>query len=305
MVVSVGINFSHHPETRKPTADGGVAIAIDGELRFACAEERISRHKYDGGYRRSLAFGLQSLGLTADDIDVVGLVGFGTLAGGELPDWQEEELRSVIGPRAQIQYCNSHHAGHAWSAIGQLSVQDALVIVIDHTGSTIEQAPSGLLDDARCEQTSYFLWRDRKLTLIARNHDGFGEVGYGRFYSKVTRYVGFTSYQDAGKLMGLAPFGVSARVGDVPEAYEPVPGGESTTITNNKFSEDGIADLTEWLHANGAGADYLEAWPVGKVTTEGADLAAWAQRSLETSVLRQAEPWRGRVELGAKRLALP
>ena len=54
MTVVVGINMSNHPETGKPTADGGVAIAIDNVVRYACAEERVRRWKDDGGFQRSL-----------------------------------------------------------------------------------------------------------------------------------------------------------------------------------------------------------------------------------------------------------
>ncbi|HEY4558269.1 MAG TPA: carbamoyltransferase C-terminal domain-containing protein [Enteractinococcus sp.] len=289
MAVFVGINLSHHPETGRPTADGGVAIAIDGVLRYACAEERVSRSKYDGGFQRSLHNGLTALGLTAADIDVVGLVGFGQQVDSQLPDALIEEVRAEVGTHARILYCSSHHEGHAWAAIAQLTISDALIVVIDHTGNIIEPA-SGEVDDSRAEQTSYYLWRNESLELVSRDHDGPGEVGYGRFYSKVTRYVGFGSYHDAGKLMGLAPFGIAERIGPIPEAYRTVGGSEVTTITDDIFSEDGLADLSEWLRAHGAHRAYLESWPLADITAEGADLAAWGQRSLESSVLRRVLP---------------
>lgn len=289
MAVFIGINLSHHPETGKPTADGGVAIAIDGVLRYACAEERVSRSKYDGGFRSSLHNGLAALGLTAEDIDVVGLVGFSQQVGAELPGALVEEVRAEVGSHARLLYCSSHHEGHAWAAIAQLAISDALVIVIDHTGNIIEP-PSDKLDDFRAEQTSYYLWRDEKLELIARDHDGPGEVGYGRFYSKITRYVGFGSYHDAGKLMGLAPFGIAERIGSIPQAYESVAGSEVTAITDDVFSEDGLVDFSEWLRAHGARRAYLEAWQLTDITAEGADLAAWGQLSLESSVLRRVRP---------------
>lgn len=289
MGIFVGINLSNHPETGLCTSDGGVAIAIDGVIRYACAEERVSRSKYDGGFQRSLSNGLAALGLTPDDIDAVGLVGFGQQVTAPLPDFLEAEVRAQVGPKPPIFYCASHHEGHAWAAIGQLTLHDALIVVIDHTGSVITPAADGRLDNASCEQTSYYLWRDDELELVGRDHDGPSEVGYGRFYSKVTRYVGFGSYHDAGKLMGLAPFGVVGRVGS-PMAYKSIDGAEVTAITNEAHSEDGLADLSEWLGTGGARPEYLTAWSMADITAEGADLAAWGQYSLNVSVLRRVQP---------------
>lgn len=289
MAVTVGINLTHHPETGLPTSDGGVAIAIDGVVRYACAEERISRSKYDGGFRCSLHNGLAALDLSVEDIDLVGLIGFGQEVDAELPSPLVNEVRSEVGSSARLVYCSSHHEGHAWAAIAQLAIDDALVVVIDHTGSILESANHGL-DNARVEQTSYYLWRDDNLKLVARDHDGPGEVGYGRFYSKVTRYVGFASYHDAGKTMGLAPFGIAERIGQIPSAFESVGGLEITSITDDIYSEDGLVDLSEWLTRNGARRPYLKSWNLGDITAEGADLASWGQRSLESSVLRRLRP---------------
>ena len=289
MTVVVGINMSNHPETGKPTADGGVAIAIDNVVRYACAEERVSRLKYDGGFQCSLHNGMDALGITADAIDVVGLVGFGQQVGAELPSYLANEVRAEVGQQARLVYCSSHHEGHAWAAIGQLSLKDALVVVIDHSGSVIESAKGGL-DGARVEQTSYYLWRDNCLKLVSRDHDAPGEIGYGRFYSKVTRYVGFGSYHDAGKMMGLAPFGATERIGLIPLAFESKEGRETTAVTDDVYSEDGLVDLATWLRDHGSTHPYLKAWDFGDITAEGADLAAWGQLSLESSVLRRVRP---------------
>lgn len=290
MTVVVGINLSHDPESYLPTADGGVAIAIDGVVHYACAEERISRSKYDGGFSSSLQVGLQTLGLARQEIDLVGIVAFGQNVDKTLPCKLIDEVRAEVGLHPQLAYCHSHHEGHAWSSIGQLGVKDALIAVLDHTGSIIDSDSIGL-NGARAEQTSYYLWRNEKLVLVARDHDGPDEVGYGRMYSKVTRYVGFDSYHDAGKLMGLSSFGNASRIGDIPHAYYCSRGAsEVTSITDDLYSADGLKDLSQWLGDNGAKLSYQHPWQRGNITAEGADLASWCQHSLETSVLRRIQP---------------
>ena len=112
-----------------------------------------------------------------------------------------------FGSNIPIHYIESHHECHAMSAASQCSFDEALIAVIDHTGNLIGPQTSEFLEENRAEQTSYFLLRDGKLKLVARDHDDFSDAGYGRMYSDVTMYLGFKSYLEAGKTMGLAAFG--------------------------------------------------------------------------------------------------
>ena len=57
------------------------------------------------------------------------------------------------------------------------------------------------------ERTSLFLGRGARIEPIRRYHDGPAELGLGAAYNYFTRWIGYPSYQDAGKVMGMAGHG--------------------------------------------------------------------------------------------------
>lgn len=286
MQISVGINISYFYEEDALMADGGVSIAKNGEVVFAMAEERASGKKYDGGFRTALRQGLDYLGITGEDVDLVGVVGFAEDASADLPPHLEQMVRAEVGTNPVIRYCKSHHAAHAWTAVTQGGSSNALVMVADHTGNILEYSEDRLLDSSCVEQTSYFLWNGVELQLLDRDHDTSGALGYGRFYSKITKYVGFDSYQDSGKMMGLAPFGRPAEFG-FPEAYSSVNGSEVSEIDHAAVSDDGLGDFTAWMSSKSNGETVPSANTSGEFRQEHADMSYWAQDVLEKSVIRK------------------
>ncbi|MFP5490946.1 MAG: carbamoyltransferase C-terminal domain-containing protein [Bacteriovoracia bacterium] len=107
----------------------------------------------------------------------------------------------------------SHHLAHAWAALAFAPFETGLIIVLDGAGSPKDQAASV----KSYEYLSLFQWKDRKLELLDKKFLEFIESkvpgqtfseGIGIFYEKASEYI-FNNKTEAGKVMGLAPFGKS------------------------------------------------------------------------------------------------
>jgi len=279
--VALGVHCSIQPDGRY-TADGNVAVLVNGEPRFAVAQERVTRRKYDGGFAEAARYTLDRLGLTTGDVDAVAVSTFGR------PDRQDDEeqaavgrtVAAALGTSAPCHVVASHHLAHAALAAATATQDRALVAVIDNEGSILGRRQHADLWRHGLERTSYYVLDEDRLTLVARDHAGPGEVGYGKAYSKVTRYVGFRSYQQAGKTMALAAFGERRRFGSV-RLFEADAAGIPRTRLRN--SEDGLRDLAEFFRDAGRPLPPPRG-PGEPLDSALVDLAAWCQAELETSV---------------------
>lgn len=279
--VVLGIHFSAGPGNR-PTADGNVAVVVDGRPAFAIAQERVTRQKYDGGFLEAAQYALKAVGISLADVDVVAISTFGRpdVAGDAEHIDVARTVRSDLGEGPQYHVVPSHHLTHALSAATQSPYERALVAVIDDEGSILGPRCDPVVWRHRMERTSYYLRAGDALTLVARDHDGPGEVGYGKAYSKVTRYVGFGSYQESGKTMALAAFGSRRAFGDL-RLFRPDPDGRTRTTMRN--SEDGRQDVADFFAE--AGVLLPPARAAGApLHPLHIDLAAWCQAELEESV---------------------
>ena len=68
------------------------------------------------------------------------------------------------------------------------------------------------INNVEIELFTFDLYENGDLTLVAQDHTHPKDQGYGRFYGDVTCYLGFNSYRESGKTMGLASFGNSERL---------------------------------------------------------------------------------------------
>ncbi len=106
-----------------------------------------------------------------------------------------------------------HHLSHAWSSIAFAPFEQCLILVLDGAGSP-EQVD---VEKKHHEYLSLFLWQDRNLKLFDKKFLQFKESrvpgqtfseGIGIFYEKASEFI-FNNKTEAGKVMGLAPFGTS------------------------------------------------------------------------------------------------
>lgn len=209
----LGINSSGYHES-------SVCLLQEGQVIFACAEERLSRIKQDKRFPKlAIAACLDSLGLKPEEIDHVAfsfphglsasqhdlkllLSGQWPLSRTRLEKWgtgaltalrhkggEVDYLRCYPKPRGRFHHV-SHHLAHALSSYGMSEYDEAAVLVIDGRGSY--------------EATT--VWHaqgdDLKLLLTYEYPNSLGV-----FYAGMTQMLGFAPMSDEWKVMGLAAFG--------------------------------------------------------------------------------------------------
>lgn len=205
MVSIAGLNIA---DTRhgQPLQDGGCAIVEDGEVVVAVSEERITREKYAPGFRHSLDYCLEYVDQPIEDIDyfVVSNCSDRPLTQDFLDRYLEE--CSVDVPEDKLVINASHHLSHAASAFYGSPFDESIVLVIDNNGNVLR----GDYENPKfngLERTTAYVGRDGEIELFRRYHDDCSQLGFGAVYKYVTLYLGFESYKDAGKVMGLASYG--------------------------------------------------------------------------------------------------
>ena len=202
---SIGINIG---ETRQGLKlnDGGCALVEDGLPVVAIAEERLTRKKYDGGFVNSLKYCLEASRNNINDVDVFV---FSNCCDEPLDVRHLKKIlrkNQVSIPERKIVLNQSHHLSHAFSAFFASPFKEAMILVADNEGNILEKNdPRYWLN--RLERTSIYYGKDNKINLFYCLHDGFKEIGLGAAYNYFTQWIGFRSYQEAGKTMALASFG--------------------------------------------------------------------------------------------------
>jgi carbamoyltransferase len=207
----MGMNLGH---------ERSVAIAKDGEIVVAIEQERLDRHKYSPGYMlhapgvaaqmqipaEAMRYCLDTCNITLSDL---------TTITANMPghDCAPDILRRVLPAEIidKVMRIPSHHLAHAYSAYWPSGFDQALILAVDATGSTTS---------AHCTE-SYTLYEGRGQTIttlhsemVAAHLAQLSTLGF--VYEYITRKAGFVTqvgdkiqHAEAGKLMGLAPFGKS------------------------------------------------------------------------------------------------
>ncbi|MDT9683059.1 carbamoyltransferase C-terminal domain-containing protein [Streptomyces sp. TRM76323] len=214
----LGINLSH---------DRAACLLRDGRIVAAVEEERLDRLKHSEGFiihghfeklskvlpMKAITYCLDAAGIGIDDVDVV--VGNRPLGDEarerilrELPIRDKSKVHSLPMP--------SHHLTHAYAGYLASPFDEAAVLVVDGVGSKVPGT-------GRIEKHTIF---DGDGTSLRRVHaetfpEDWSEVGLGLFYSFFSAKLGFVTrwghptfgdfgcggYTEAGKTMGLAPYG--------------------------------------------------------------------------------------------------
>jgi carbamoyltransferase len=211
-MLTLGINYGLH--------DSAAAIACDGRVVFAIAEERLSRKKHDGGFPvLAIRAALDHVGAKLADLDEVtfGWQSFGATRAADLRNYLTRAHPMRLGDilRAQSigwldEYRNNderlfrryfglpktglkridHHYAHALSSYPVSGFDEATVVVVDGRGAW--------------EATSIWHGQGGKLRLV---HMVRWPNSIGLFYAQFTAWLGFERFADEWKVMGLAPYG--------------------------------------------------------------------------------------------------
>ncbi|MGW6912692.1 carbamoyltransferase family protein [Kitasatospora sp. NPDC054939] len=214
----LGINLSH---------DRAACLVQDGRIVVAVEEERLDRLKHSEGFiihghfeklskvlpMKAITYCLDAAGIGLDDVDLV--VGNRPLGDGardlilrELPIRDKSKVHSLPMP--------SHHLAHGYAGYLASPFEEAAVLVVDGVGSRLPGTD-------RIEKHTILDGQGTSLKAVhsATFPTDWSEVGLGLFYSFFTAKLGFVTrwghptfgdfgcggYTEAGKTMGLAPYG--------------------------------------------------------------------------------------------------
>jgi carbamoyltransferase len=206
----LGLNMFH--------ADASAAIVVDGEIKFAVAEERLNRHKHFGGFPAlAVKACLDAVGARIADIDhvAVGQDGDANLAKkvqyalanpSKILNFirlrqRKESMRDVRSLLAKALDADSsalrfqehhieHHIAHIASAYYCSPWEEAAGFSYDGSGDFVSTMM------ARCE--------GNEIEVLDRV---FLPHSLGSLYTMICEFIGYSKYGDEGKVMGLAPYG--------------------------------------------------------------------------------------------------
>jgi len=209
--------------------DGSACLLKDGRICVAIEKERITRRKHAGGNDTdAIKYCLDFEGISVRDLDlVVQNANFGMVEQGN-SWWGGPRVFDENVPMVTI----SHHLAHAYSAIGTAPFDEMTVLTIDGCGNSMDDCidvdqgvalenPPAHLRHLYFEKDSYYQFAGNKLTTVVKDFSewGTGIKGYpmhptttrhsiGGLYLAASMYV-FSGFEDPGKLMGLAPYGMA------------------------------------------------------------------------------------------------
>lgn len=279
----LGIGSSRH--------NGAVCLLRGNRVAAAVQEERLTRMKrarHPAGLASlAVQYCLDTAGITANDLSAIGVCRLSHSPSNE-DVRQSPQLRTIAGrvPVTNI----SHHLGHAVAVFATSGFESATVVIADGRGSpacqldateaaAIHAQQRGRLDldDPRvCETLTFYHAQGAKLTAIEKHIGRASEQRPGRMRSLFSLGALFhcagsqvfgEPLDGAGKLMGLAPFGVPN-----------IPISDFFSIEGDEFIySEAVCD--RFVHD--------DRWPAR--SKEYADLAASTQCALEEAILYVAK----------------
>jgi carbamoyltransferase len=258
--------------------DGSACLLKNGRIAVAIEKERVTRTKHDGqNDAAAIRYCLDAAGITINDVDlVVQNANFGMFEYGS--DWFAGPRSFPAGlPIKSI----SHHLAHAYSAVGPCPFEEAAVLIIDGCGNaldecidlqgaTIPEEPPPELRGIYFEKDSYYSFDGKSVQPRYKDFSCWGTAirGYplhpsttrhsiGGLYLGASMYA-FNGFEDAGKLMGLAPYGrpgvhdfpiFDLRDGRVFVRYDWMPQFQQPARSTAEFKANfqHYADLAYWV----------------------------------------------------------
>jgi len=206
----LGLNMFH--------ADASAAIVVDGEVKFAVAEERLNRHKHFGGFPAlAIKACLEAVGAKISDVEHVAVgqdrdanlvkkVQYAFTNPAKILNFirmrqRKEAMRDVQSLIAKALDVDSaalkfqehhleHHIAHIASAYYCSPWDKAAGFSYDGSGDFVSTMT------ARCE--------GNHIEVLDRV---FLPHSLGSVYTMICEFIGYTKYGDEGKVMGLAPYG--------------------------------------------------------------------------------------------------
>ncbi len=224
----LGLNMFH--------ADASAAIVVDGEVKFAIAEERLNRHKHFGGFPAlAIKACLDAVGAKISDVEHVAVgqdsdanlakkVQYALANPAKILNFihlrqRKEAMRDVRALIAKALDADSaalkfqehhleHHIAHIASAYYCSPWEKAAGFSYDGSGDFVSTMM------ARCE--------GNEIEVLDRV---FLPHSLGSVYTMICEFIGYSQYGDEGKVMGLAPYGKDTYVDEIQKIVAPKDGG--------------------------------------------------------------------------------
>lgn len=204
----------------------------DGRICAAIEKERITRIKQDGyNDTDAITYCLEKENISIEDVSLI--VQNSPLCAFESGQAYFYGQRLIQNESPIPVVTISHHLAHAYSAIGTCPFKEFAVLVIDGAGNSLDHCidlngENVILNNTKIhfdlpgiykECDSYYSFNDNRCTTICKafSHirmdfyeqifmSTYTEDSIGGLYGGASKYC-FQSKYDAGKLMGLAPYG--------------------------------------------------------------------------------------------------
>ncbi|HLZ41063.1 MAG TPA: carbamoyltransferase C-terminal domain-containing protein [Candidatus Sulfotelmatobacter sp.] len=224
----LGLNMFH--------ADASAAIIVDGEVRFAIAEERLNRHKHFGGFPAlAVKACLDAVGAKISDVEHVAVgqdsdanlarkVQYALANPAKILNFirlrqRKEAMRNVRSLLATAldadatqfrfqEHRLEHHIAHIASAYYCSPWEKAAGFSYDGSGDFVSTMM------ARCE--------GNQVDVLQRV---FLPHSLGSLYTMICEFIGYAKYGDEGKVMGLAPYGTETYVREIDRIVAAKSGG--------------------------------------------------------------------------------
>ncbi len=220
----LGLNMFH--------ADASAAIVLDGEVKFAIAEERLNRHKHFGGFPAlAVKACLDAVGAKISDVEHVAVgqdsdanlvkkVQYAVANPAKILNFvrlrQRKEairdVRSLLAKALDVdatqlrfqEHHLEHHIAHIASAYYCSPWERAAGFSYDGSGDFVSTMR------ARCE--------GNEIEVLDRI---FLPHSLGSFYTMICEFIGYSKYGDEGKVMGLAPYGKDTYLDEISKIATP------------------------------------------------------------------------------------
>lgn len=289
------------PENRRPLSDGGAALIREGRIACATIEERYTRKRFSPGFRMSGLACLKQAGLNLEQIDAVGHSTccdvFWTKEQ-DIIDSLVDAWRDVLDPdriashfRGRV-FTIDHHESHAMLAFVGSGMDRSLVCVMDgignrygdpdtfNTGSDWWRGAFQRQDYYVCE------WVGNRVKIQKVHEDAcdVNGIGLGELYRSVTHYLGWNSYQYAGKTMALASFGNPVNLADVKLIDFRPP--HSIQVNVPDIHPDPIRQIDDVLHTSSCKIPQNLRRPADPAQNFLCDVAALLQSQLEKALAK-------------------
>ena len=220
----LGLNMFH--------ADASAAMVLDGEVKFAIAEERLNRHKHFGGFPAlAVRACLDAVGAKISDVEHVAVgqdsdanlvkkVQYAVANPAKILNFirlrQRKEamrdVRSLLAKALDIdatqlrfqEHHLEHHIAHIASAYYCSPWEKAAGFSYDGSGDFVSTMM------ARCE--------GNEIEVLDRV---FLPHSLGSLYTMICEFIGYSKYGDEGKVMGLAPYGKDTYLDEISKIATP------------------------------------------------------------------------------------